>query len=94
MVAEVVVAMDVAKKGTQRYWSWWWPGGVELLAMVAAEVAAGEGGGSHDGCGGHGGHGGSRMDPAVPGTISPWPRGLVLLHWVGSPCAESEGHWG
>lgn len=83
-----VVAVDVAKKGTQegqRCWPWWWPGEVELLAVVAA---GGEGGGSG------GGRGGSRTDPAVPGAISPQPRGLVLLHWVGSPCAESEGHWG
>lgn len=66
-----MVAMDLAKKGTQRCWSWWWPGGVGLLAVVAAGEGGGSRGGSgHGGCGGHG-CGGSRMDPAVPGTIRP-----------------------
>lgn len=94
--------MAVAKEGTQegqRCWPWWWPGEEELLAVVAAGVAAGgAGGGSHGGGGrgGRGGHGcgGSRTDPAVPDAISPLPRGLVPVHWVGSACAESEGHWG
>lgn len=70
--------------------------GVEVLAVVpAAEAVGGRGGGRGDRTG-HGGRcrGSSRQDPAVPGAISPLPRGLVPLHWVGSLSAESEGHWG
>ena len=71
-----------------RCWPWW----------QQKWLKRGEGGGGHGGRTGHGGRRcsgcGSRPDPAVPGAISPLPRGLVPVRWVGSLSAESEGHWG
>lgn len=93
-----VVSVEVAKRGHGggregwRCWPWW-----QQKWLKDGEGGDGHGhdGSGHGGCAGHGGHCcGSRPDPAVPGAISPLPRGLVPVHWVGSLSAESEGHWG